>query len=147
MKGVNKVILIGRIGKDPEARYTTSGDCVVTLSLATSEHWKDKQTGERKEATEWHRCTAFGKPAEIIGEYVKKGSLLYIEGQLKTRKWQDQSGQDRYSTEISIREFQFLDSRPEAAGGAGASRPSANAAGASAQPASTNSDYDDDIPF
>ncbi|EOG6767918.1 single-stranded DNA-binding protein [Proteus mirabilis] len=101
-KGVNKVILIGHLGQDPEIRYMPSGGAVANLTLATSESWRDKQTGETKEKTEWHRVVIFGKLAEIAGEYLRKGSQVYIEGQLQTRKWQDQSGQDRYSTEVVV---------------------------------------------
>ncbi|MDK6999244.1 single-stranded DNA-binding protein [Proteus mirabilis] len=101
-KGVNKVILIGHLGQDPEIRYMPSGGAVANLTLATSESWRDKQTGEMKEKTEWHRVCIFGKLAEIAGEYLRKGSQVYIEGQLQTRKWQDQSGQDRYSIEVVV---------------------------------------------
>lgn len=101
-RGVNKVILIGNLGQDPEIRYMPNGGAVANLSLATSETWRDKQTNEMREKTEWHRVVIFGKLAEIAGEYLKKGSQVYIEGSLQTRKWQDQSGQDRYSTEIVV---------------------------------------------
>ena len=101
-RGVNKVILVGNLGQDPETRYTTGGQPVTNLSLATSETWRDKTTGEQKEVTEWHRVVLFGKLAEVAGEYLRKGSQVYIEGQLKTRKWQDQSGADRYSTEVNV---------------------------------------------
>lgn len=101
-KGINKVILIGHLGQDPELRYIPNGGAVTNLTLATSESWRDKQTGESREITEWHRVVIFGKLAEIAGEYLKKGSQVYIEGQLRTRKWQDQSGQDRYTTEITV---------------------------------------------
>ncbi|MBG3139019.1 single-stranded DNA-binding protein [Proteus mirabilis] len=101
-KGVNKCILIGHLGQDPEIRYMPSGGAIANLTLATSESWRDKQTGEMKEKTEWHRVCIFGKLAEIAGEYLRKGSQVYIEGQLQTRKWQDQSGQDRYSTEVVV---------------------------------------------
>ncbi len=102
MSGVNKVILIGRLGQDPEVRYAASGAAITNLSVATSEKWKDKQTGEQKEATEWHRVVMFGKLAEIGGQYLRKGSNVYLEGKLKTRKWQDQTGADRYSTEVVL---------------------------------------------
>ena len=112
---VNKVILVGNLGRDPEARRMPSGDAVVTLALATSESWNDRQTGEKRERTEWHRVVMFGKLAEVAERYLKKGSKVYIEGQLQTRKWQDQSGQDRYSTEVAVRGFGgtmvMLDSR------------------------------------
>lgn len=105
MKGVNKVIVLGNVGQDPEVRYAQSGMCFCNLSVATSESWKDKQTGERKERTEWHRVVLQGKLAEIAGEYVKKGSQVYFEGKLQTRKWQGQDGQDKYTTEIIVDSF------------------------------------------
>ena len=101
-RGINKVILVGNLGQDPEIRYMPNGNAVANFSVATSESWKDKQTGENRDKTEWHRIVVFGKLAEITGEYIKKGTLVYIEGQLQTRKWQDQSGQDRYTTEVVI---------------------------------------------
>lgn len=101
-RGVNKVILVGNLGQDPEIRYMPNGGAVANISLATSESWRDKQTGENREVTEWHRVVLFGKLAEVAGEYLRKGSLVYIEGQLRTRKWQDQSGQDKYSTEVAV---------------------------------------------
>ncbi len=101
-KGVNKVLLIGHLGQDPEMRYLPNGDAVTNITLATSDSWKDKQSGETKERVEWHRVVIFGKLAEIAGEYLRKGSQVYIEGQLQTRKWQDQNGQDRYSTEVVV---------------------------------------------
>lgn len=110
-RGVNKVILLGHLGGDPEVRYTQGGDAVATISIATSESWTDKQTGEKKEATEWHRVVFFRKLAEIVGQYLTKGSKVYVEGSLKTRKWQDQQGQDRYTTEIRADEMQMLDSK------------------------------------
>lgn len=110
-RGVNKVILVGNIGADPEVRAMPNGNTVATLSLATSENWKDKQTGDRQERTEWHRVVCFNRLGEIAGEYVKKGSKLYIEGSLRTRKWQDQQGQDRYTTEIVATELQMLDTK------------------------------------
>ena len=104
--GINKVILVGNLGRDPEVRYTQSGAAVATIALATSESWRDKNTGEQREKTEWHRVSLFGKLAEVAGEYLKKGSQVYIEGQLQTRKWQDQqSGQDRYTTEIIVQGY------------------------------------------
>jgi single-strand DNA-binding protein len=127
-RGVNKVILIGNVGQDPEVRFLPSGVAVANLSLATTETWKDKQSGERQEKTEWHRCNAFDKLAEIIQQYVKKGSRIYIEGSLHTRKWQAQDGTDRYSTEIKIRDMQMLDSpqggqQPQQQGGYGGQQP------------------------
>ncbi len=104
-KGVNKVIVLGNLGQDPEVKYMPSGSAVANITVATSESWKDKNTGEQKEKTEWHRVAIFGKLAEIAGEYLRKGSQVYIEGQLQTRKWQDQSGQDRYTTEIVVQGF------------------------------------------
>lgn len=122
MAGVNKVIILGNLGKDPEVRFMPNGGGVANLTIATSDSWKDKQTGEQKEKTEWHRVVMFGKLAEIAGEYLKKGSKVYIEGSLQTRKWQNQQGQDQYTTEIVVQGFngvmQMLDSR----GGAGASQ-------------------------
>ncbi|MDC9597827.1 single-stranded DNA-binding protein [Xenorhabdus anantnagensis] len=116
-RGVNKVILLGHLGQDPEIRYLPTGGAVATLSLATSDSWRDKQTGEIREKTEWHRVVIFGKLAEIAAEYLQKGTQVYIEGQLKTRKWQDQQGQDRYSTEVVVSvngTMQMLGSRGEA---------------------------------
>ncbi|MBZ2279619.1 MAG: single-stranded DNA-binding protein, partial [Buchnera aphidicola] len=101
-RGINKVILIGHLGQDPEVRYMPNGNAVVNMTLATSENWKDKNTGENKEKTEWHRIVLFGKLAEIAGEYLRKGSQVYIEGSLQTRKWQDQNGLERYTTEILV---------------------------------------------
>lgn len=105
MRGINKVILVGTLGQDPEVRYTAKGDAVANLSVATSESWKDKNTGQQQEKTEWHRVVIFGKLAEVAGEYLRKGSQVYLEGQLQTRKWQDQSGQDKYTTEIVVQGF------------------------------------------
>ncbi|EIC00295.1 MULTISPECIES: single-stranded DNA-binding protein SSB1 [Pantoea] len=101
-RGVNKVILVGNLGQDPEVRYMPNGGAVANITLATSESWRDKQTGENKEITEWHRVVLFGKLAEVAGEYLRKGSQVYIEGQLRTRKWQDQGGQERYTTEVVV---------------------------------------------
>lgn len=115
MRGVNKVILIGNLGNDPETKYLPSGGAVTNITVATSESWKDKQTGQQQDRTEWHRVVFFNKLAEIAGEYLRKGSKVYVEGSLRTRKWQDQSGQDRYSTEIVASEMQMLDSKPDAA--------------------------------
>ena len=145
-KGVNKVILLGNVGQDPEIKYMQNGDAVANLSLATSESWKDKNTGEQKEKTEWHRVVAFKRLAEIIGEYVKKGSKLYVEGRLQTRKWQGKDGQDKYTTEVLISEMQMLDSRPGSGGQSAPPRSAApNQAGQSAPPQAD--DFDDDIPF
>ena len=144
-RGINKVILIGNLGKDPEVKYMPSGDPVTNITVATSESWKDKSTGENVEKTEWHRVVFFKRLAEIAGEYLKKGSKVYIEGRLQTRKWQGQDGQDRYTTEIVANEMQMLDSR-------GGSAPMASSGGKTAQqPAMAGSDsppdFDDDIPF
>jgi single-strand DNA-binding protein len=123
MAGVNKVIILGNLGKDPEVRFMPNGGGVANLTIATSESWKDKQTGEQKEKTEWHRVVMFGKLAEIAGEYLKKGSKVYIEGALQTRKWQNQQGQDQYTTEIVVQGFngtmQMLDSRGSSGAQAG----------------------------
>lgn len=110
-QGVNKVVLIGRVGKDPEVKEIQTGSFITNITIATSESWKDKNTGEKKESVEWHRVVFFGKLAEIAGQYLKKGSKVYIEGKLQTRKWQDQSGADRYTTEIVANEMQMLDSK------------------------------------
>src|SRR5210317_1891021 len=115
-RGVNKVILVGNLGKDPEMKYTASGAAMVNITVATSESWNDKQTNERVEKTEWHRVVAYRRLAEIMGEYLRKGSQVYIEGKLQTRKWQDQNGQDRYTTEIVANEMQMLGSRGGEAG-------------------------------
>ncbi len=138
-KGINKVILIGNLGQDPETRYMPSGGAVTNISVATSETWKDK-SGEQQERTEWHRVVFFNRLAEIAGEYLKKGSKVYIEGSLRTRKWQGQDGQDRYTTEIVAKELQFLDNR----GGNGDSSKSARSSGPEQPPVE---DYEDDIPF
>jgi single-strand DNA-binding protein len=112
-RGINKVILVGNLGNDPETKYSASGSAITNLSVATSESWKDKQTGEPVEKTEWHRVVGFNRLAEIMGEYLRKGSKVYIEGQLQTRKWQDKEGSDRYTTEIVARDMQMLDSRAD----------------------------------
>lgn len=120
MRGVNKVILVGNLGRDPEVRYLPSGGAVANVTIATSEVWRDKNTGQQQEQTEWHRVVFYGKLAEIAGEYLKKGSKVYVEGSLHTRKWQDkQTGQDRYSTEIKANTMQMLDSRGQNQGGGG----------------------------
>jgi single-strand DNA-binding protein len=118
-RGINKVILIGNLGADPETRAMPSGMTVANIRIATSENWKDKQSGENKERTEWHNVAMFGRLGEIAGEYLKKGSKVYIEGALRTRKWQDKSGNDRYTTEIIANEMQMLDSRGGGMGGGG----------------------------
>ena len=144
-RGVNKVILVGNLGKDPEVRYMPNGNAVANITLATSESWKDKQTGEQKENTEWHRVVLFRRLGEIAGEYLKKGSQVYIEGKLQTRKWQDNSGNDRYTTEIVANEMQMLGGRPGA--GAPASSDDSRGFGSSEPPASREPALDDDIPF
>ncbi|MFB1487780.1 MULTISPECIES: single-stranded DNA-binding protein [unclassified Thiocapsa] len=154
MSGINKVILIGNLGADPEIRATQSGDSVATLRIATSESWKDKQTGERMERTEWHRVILWRRLAEIAQQYLHKGSKVYIEGKLTTRKWTDQSGQDRYTTEIVGNEMQMLEGRPADAGErARDSGGSSRSAQSTRQPVESQApeppppDYDEDIPF
>lgn len=139
-RGINKAILVGNLGADPETRYMPSGGAVTNIRIATSESWKDKETGERKERTEWHRVAFFGRLAEIAGEYLKKGSQVYIEGRIRTRKWQDQQGNDRYTTEIVADEMQMLGGRSGM--GAPDSAPREKAAASVAE-----TDFDDDIPF
>ncbi len=139
-RGINKVIVVGNLGADPEVRYMPSGGAVTNVSVATSETWKDKTSGEPQERTEWHRIVFFNRLAEIAGEYLKKGSKVFVEGSLRTRKWQDNSGQDRYTTEIVAKEMQMLDSK----GG--------NTEFTSSKPEQTSTttnqnDFDDDIPF
>jgi len=157
-RGVNKVILVGNLGQDPETRYLPSGGAVTNITVATSETWKDKNSGQMQERTEWHRVVFFNKLAEIAGEYLKKGSKVYLEGALRTRKWQDQSGADRYTTEIVASDMQMLDSRGAGGGGAGNAGgfdgydqlPEAQGGGNSSyQSASTpaSADFEDDIPF
>lgn len=142
-RGINKVIIIGNLGADPEVRYMPSGGQVTNLRVATSESWKDKQSGESQERTEWHRIVFFNRLAEIASQYLKKGSKIYIEGSLRTNKWQDQSGNDRYTTEIIANSLQMLDAK-----GAGASSaPEYSSAPASASEPEMASDFDDDIPF
>ncbi|MCH8896137.1 MAG: single-stranded DNA-binding protein [Gammaproteobacteria bacterium] len=139
-RGINKVILIGNLGSDPETRAMPSGAYVTNISVATSESWKDKQTGDQKDRTEWHKVVFFGRLAEIASEYLRKGSQVYIEGGLRTRKWQDKDGRDRYTTEIVAREMEMLGGRQ----GAGAPAMVASGGGA---PAPANDQFDDDIPF
>jgi single-strand DNA-binding protein len=159
-RGVNKVILVGNLGKDPETRYMPNGKAVTNFTIATSESWKDKQTGEQREQTEWHNIVMYDRLAEIAAEYLRKGSQVYVEGRLRTRKWQDKEGRDRYTTEINANEMQMLGSR---AGGAGAGArgesgaaermaPAAAAGGAGAGRAAPagggdEAPFDDDIPF
>jgi len=161
-RGINKVILVGNLGNDPEIRYTQAGAAITNISIATSETWKDKQTGQPQERTEWHRVVFFNRLAEIAGEYLRKGSKVYVEGGLRTRKWQDKEGQDRYTTEIVGNEMQMLDSRGAGQGGAGQgggyqapddASQSAPRAAPAAKPAEGGAapgdfgNFDDDIPF
>ena len=162
-RGINKVILIGNLGRDPETRYTQGGAAVTNLRIATAESWKDRQTGEQQERTEWHWVVCFARLGEIAGEYLRKGSKVYIEGRLQTRKWQDKEGHDRYSTEIVANEMQMLDSRGGDTTGAGEA-PARQAGARSPSPRSSSdnraepqydssatsdfgNDIDDDIPF
>ena len=147
-RGINKVILVGNVGNAPEVRQTTEGNAITTLSLATSETWKDKQTGEKQEKTEWHRVVFFRQIAEIVGKYVRKGSKLYIEGSLRTRKWQDQQGIDRYTTEIVANDMQMLDSRhdEERLFNNEPTDAAQNPMPANNQPPVLQ-DFDDDVPF
>jgi len=160
-RGINKVIIVGNVGGDPETRYMPSGSAVTNLTIATNESWKDKQTGEQKERTEWHRVAMFNRLAEIAAEYLRKGSQVYIEGKLRTRKWQDKSGNDRYTTEIIADEMQMLGGRGGSGGGGnfGGGAPSGGApsggapsggdqqGGGNAPPQPGPDDFDDDIPF
>jgi len=166
-KGINKVILVGNLGDNPEIRYANSGAAIATLSIATSESWKDKNTGEQQEKTEWHRVVMFNRLGEIAGEYLSKGSKVYIEGKLQTRKWQDNTGADRYTTEIVANEMQMLDSRGDQANGgqqssqprqspqsgspsgAGGGQPRQQAQAQTRTPSTPppSDDFDDDIPF
>ncbi len=164
---LNKVTLIGRLGADPEIKYMANGGAVTNINMATSRRWNDKQSGERRDETEWHRVVFFNRIAEIVGEYLRKGSLVYVEGRIRTRKWQDQNGQDRYTTEIVAEQMQMLDSK---SGGTGSFNDTSNNVNSSSynqpastqatnqatanQPPSTNTpppasyeDFDDDIPF
>ena len=146
--GINKVILVGNLGNDPEHRVLPSGGGVTNISLATSESWRDKNTGDQQERTEWHRVVFFNRLSEIAAEYLRKGSKVYVEGSLRTRKWQDQSGQDRYTTEIVAQEMQMLDSRNMASDGGGyQSAPAASAPAAAAADPAPIDFPEDDIPF
>ena len=147
-KGINKVILIGNLGNDPDIRYTASGAAVANISLATAESWKDKETGDKQERTEWHRIVFFGRLAEIVGEYLRKGSQIYVEGRLQTRKWQDKDGHDRYTTEIVANEMQMLGSRSGGSTQFDQSPPSErNDKENIPQKNTASDDFDDDIPF
>lgn len=154
-RGVNKAILVGNLGSDPETRYTAGGSAVTNVSLATTDSWKDKQSGEQQEKTEWHKVVFFGRLAEIAAEYLRKGSQIYVEGRIQTRKWQGKDGQDRWTTEIVGNEMQMLGSRG-GGGGQGQSTPSnvdSSQSGGRAsespspQKATAGEDFDDDIPF
>ncbi len=172
MRGINKVILVGSLGNDPETRYSASGAAISNISIATNDNWTDKQTGERQERTEWHRVVFFSRLAEIVAQYLRKGSQVYVEGRLQTRKWQDQNGQDRWTTEIVASEMQMLGGRADAGMGAGAGAagysPAPSPAAANPNPmggggnapapsmpsnptpmpgAAPKTDFDDDVPF
>lgn len=156
MASVNKVILVGNLGADPETRYMPNGDAVANIRLATTESWKDKASGEKREMTEWHRVVFYRKLAEIVGQYLKKGSSVYVEGRIRTRKWQDKEGQERYTTEIEATEMQMLGGRQSASSSGGdveyggsmpSSAPSGGSRPAPAKKAPSFEDMDDDIPF
>ena len=151
MAGINKVILVGNLGAKPEVKYATNGNAIANLSVATSDSWTDKNTGQKQERTEWHRVSLFGKLAEIAGQYLDKGSKVYVEGKLQTRKWQDQNGQDRYTTEVVVSGFngtlQMLDRRDGTGGSAAAPSQSAPAQAAPTITPVANDDFEDDIPF
>ncbi len=146
-RGVNKVILVGNLGGDPETKYMPSGSAVTNLTVATNESWKDKQTGEQKDRTEWHKVAMFGRLAEIAAEYLRKGSQVYIEGKLRTRKWTDKQGNDRYTTEIIADEMQMLGGRGGGGAPAMGSPPPSNPPAQGAPGSSGGDDFDDDIPF
>jgi len=148
-RGINKVIIVGNLGGDPETRYMPSGSAVTNLTVATNESWKDKATGEQKDRTEWHKVAMFNRLAEIAAEYLRKGSQVYIEGKLRTRKWQDKNGQDRWTTEIVADEMQMLGGRGGAGGGGGSAPMSSgqDSSAPSAPPQAGPDDFDDDIPF
>ena len=158
MASVNKVILIGNLGRDPETRYTADGAAITNITIATSDRWKDKSSGEMKEATEWHRVAFFGRLAEIAGEYLKKGRPVYVEGRLRTRKWQDKDGQDRYTTEVIADNMQMLGSREGMGAGSGEfdggeesraprAAPASSSGRTAAKSAPSVAEMDDDIPF
>ena len=146
-RGINKVILVGTLGADPDTRYTPSNAAVTNLSIATNESWKDKQSGEQKEKTEWHRVVMFNRLAEIATEYLRKGSQVYIEGKIQTRKWEDKEGKDRWTTEIVANEMQMLGSR-SSGGNSAPSSPEGSSSNTTSTPEKQGSDdFDDDIPF
>ena len=144
MRGVNKVILVGHLGADPDNRYMPSGKAVTNIRIATSESWKDKQTGDQQERTEWHSVVLYDKLGEIAAEYLRKGSQVYIEGQLRTRKWQDKEGKDRYTTEIIARDMQMLGGRQQ---GERSQRSERSPSPPTEQTAPGDTEFDDDIPF
>jgi single-strand DNA-binding protein len=146
-RGVNKVILVGTLGADPDTRYTPSNAAVTNLSIATNESWKDKQSGEQKEKTEWHRVVMFNRLAEIATEYLRKGSQVYIEGKIQTRKWEDKEGKDRWTTEIVANEMQMLGSRSSGGNSAPSPMEGSSSTTASAPKSQSSDDFDDDIPF
>ena len=147
-RGLNKVMLIGNLGADPEIRYTGSGSAVANVSLATAESWRDRESGEQQERTEWHRVVFFSRLAEIVSEYLRKGSQIYVEGRIQTRKWQDRDGNDRYTTEIVASNMQMLDSRGGADAMAQPPEASQSARAPQAAPkADATAEFDDDIPF
>ncbi len=145
-RGINKIILVGNLGADPDTRYMPSGSAVTNIRVATTESWKDKNTGDQQERTEWHSVAFFGRLAEIAAEYLRKGSQVYIEGKLRTRKWQDRDGNDRWSTEVVANEMQMLGSRPGSNAPVQAPAPAAAQVGADA-PQPPPGEFDDDIPF
>ncbi len=143
-RGINKAIVVGNLGRDPEVRYSANGNAIANVTIATTDSWKDRQSGERQEKTEWHRVVFFGRLAEIAGEYLKKGSQVYVEGRLQTRKWEDRDGNERYTTEIVATDMQMLGSR----GGGGDTQSGSATNFAEADPgAGSSGDFDDDIPF
>ena len=151
-RGINKVILIGNLGADPEIRYAASGGAIANVRLATAESWRDKESGEQQERTEWHRVVFFGRTAEVVEQYLRKGSQIYVEGRLQTRKWQDRDGNDKYTTEIVANEMQMLGGRGGGGGGGGATAGAAAGAGSDSAPSRGAAeppmgDFDDDIPF
>lgn len=149
-RGVNKAILIGNLGRDPEIRYSPSGAAVANVNIATTDSWKDKQSGEQQERTEWHRVVFFGRLAEIVGEYLKKGSQVYVEGRIQTRKWQDKEGNDRYTTEIVANDMQMLGGRGGGGSGGGVedyNQDAGYSGGSSSSSSGPSEDFDDDIPF
>ena len=146
-RGINKVIIVGNLGQDPDVRYTTAGAAVTTISAATSEQWKDKQTGEPVTKTEWHRIVFFGRLAEIAGEYLKKGSQVYVEGKLQTRKWQDQNNQDRYTTEIVANEMQMLGGKSDNGGTNGMKQAPKQQPQVGQNIQYSNDSFDDEIAF